>query len=764
MKPENSPNIGIKKAIEYVKKQEDMLTKSKETPIEIEFEGGLSESQKAKKHIVCFVGMPGAGKTTQIEALQGYTGAPVFHLAKVAKTLNLEKDGVQVPVADLMEEKRKMGELIEGLDDLFLAEVANSKQGIAILDGFPRSPDQAAHLLAYAAKNRWHIDVVYLESDVHHAWRHQVRRAKNSNENVDWERFDGKIDRAIRKDIPAVQALKSAGVPITELDATRDKKDLKGEIRESLGFSYENLPWEKNILEYGKIASQRSGVQLWFGAGMLYRPFWNGKFGPFQESTDKDIFVMRKEDIESVQKVLEEIAPDIRWSVHSRAEESEAHFGHTPTTLEEGITHAPMNFRKGGVRMGPDGKMEVLLSPIVEADLRNGILRLDDSVLASIDQAKREEYINDAMRRMHKTLREYPGLQFADTTLAEKYAQVTGSAHAPKELITRWEEIQDEIWETETGGRARWNPDSINIEQENLMNELVSFYRTVDKSPSAPPRPKKSIMPVLIEDLRVRNITDKVQPPEGYESWLQYVIREATDAEFCEWLLNQTRSRQPIGGRDQDLSGILTFSREKEQEIGVQTQEQKRSHLGFTLDQHLLESALQLHTDELEELLKSFPVIPLQFRDVRASLRMGMLYHDIGKLYNVHTPGSHEGVGAKMWNRLKPSWISDEQASLAEWIIRTHDVFGRLARGITEKENKSLEDNSFNPMATPSYQGALDPHEALGELERLGYPRDLVIALHKIAWTADVSSVSALRWILPAADILEKIVIQETKK
>ncbi len=745
----------------HVRGQQAALEEAQSEVITGTGQEGLPTPEQARKSVTCFVGMPGAGKSTQIERLRSYTGAPTFHLSKVAKSLplELEVDGKSRPVAELLEEQRKKGELLSGLDDIFLKQVADSPEPNVILDGFPRSPEQAEHLVAAARQNNWAVHVIHLASDVKHAWHHQIKRAKNTGTKPDIERFDGKINRAIKKDIPAIGALASAGVPVSRIEAEDDKEKIAGEIRESLGLDFEQLPWERNILEYGQRASKETGVELWFGAGMLYRPFWNGSLGPVQESTDKDIFVLEPEDVPRVQAALETIAPHVRWSVHSRKQESLQHFGAASDSLEDGILQAPINFRQGGVRLKQDGKVEVLLPPQVESGLRRGVVRLDEQVLARLPEGKREEYLDGAVRRISKTLLEYPGLR-VEGLLAELLEKKNGAKYQAKEIVTGWETIQDAVWEKEYGGRAVWNPDSITPEQEGLMREVVEFYRTVDKKASAPPRPVKSKLPAPLE--AVRGSSESPAIPEGYHSWLEYVSKQGTDAEFREWLLNQTRSRTPVGGKDKELADVLSFVDENEQrQLAIQKQEQKATHLGFTLGKHLVEATLQLSTDQIvDELAAKYPELAGKKNSLRVSLRIAMLFHDFGKLHNVDTPGSHENIGAKMWLRLRPSWVTEEEANLAAWVIRTHDVFGRLARSITEKPGTKVSDPNFDVRAMPAYQGAVDPSEAAHLIGESGLPFPLALDIHKASWQGDVSSVSALRWVLPVADNLAKMVEQ----
>jgi hypothetical protein len=170
---------------------------------------------------------------------------------------------------------------------------------------------------------------------------------------------------------------------------------------------------------------------------------------------------------------------------------------------------------------------------------------------------------------------------------------------------------------------------------------------------------------------------------------------------------------------------------------------------------------LQIETDQLDQSLEQAGLDEKQRKQIRCAMRVAMMSHDLGKVYNVNTPGSHEGVGAKLFRRYKPAWIDPETAKLAEWVIRTHDLFGRLARGVTEKEGRRITDPDFDVTAMTTYKGGLDPEAVREELLESGLPLPVAAAIHKAVWRSDVSSVSSLRWILPVADTLERLVLAE---
>ena len=61
----------------------------------------------------------------------------------------------------------------------------------------------------------------------------------------------------------------------------------------------------------------------------------------------------------------------------------------------------------------------------------------------------------------------------------------------------------------------------------------------------------------------------------------------------------------------------------------------------------------------------------------------------------------------------------------------------------------------------PSYKGALDPESARKLLLNSGLPLEQAVAINKRIWMADIGSVADIRWLLPAAEIVEKILLAE---
>jgi hypothetical protein len=258
------------------------------------------------------------------------------------------------------------------------------------------------------------------------------------------------------------------------------------------------------------------------------------------------------------------------------------------------------------------------------------------------------------------------------------------------------DEIAQKVNENERGGKQR---EIVFTDREGRVVDLIRDWHLSNA-------PRISAVPIPV----------RVPLPDG-DPW------SADDAGFREWLIDQTLTRERRTSADPDLTRMLECQR-----IG----EQKPTHQGWEIKQHGIYAALTVETDGLPGAH-------------RRALRVAMLLHDIGKLHNVWTPGSHPLIGAKIWSKFRPDWMTDAEARLVTRLIRGHDMLGLMDRGIMAAH----------------FRGALGPSDIRAELDAMGLPLGEALALHSAVYRADIGSVAALRWLLPLTPLLEDLVLEE---
>jgi hypothetical protein len=155
------------------------------------------------------------------------------------------------------------------------------------------------------------------------------------------------------------------------------------------------------------------------------------------------------------------------------------------------------------------------------------------------------------------------------------------------------------------------------------------------------------------------------------------------------------------------------------------------------------------------------PGSPLAPGDLRLCMRLAMLFHDTGKLVGPRAPSTHPRIGVRLWRLHRPDWMPSQLVGLVGWMVETHDLLGALARGITDKIGSPPARYQVKLGWETSYPGALDLQAVRVRLQRSGCPLPLAAAVNRELWRADVGAIPALRWVLPAAALLERMVLAD---
>ncbi|TSC64473.1 MAG: hypothetical protein G01um1014106_111 [Parcubacteria group bacterium Gr01-1014_106] len=617
------------------------------------------------KRVICCIGYPGAGKTTLATTIQRALGCHAYHVPEVVGHLLSPH---------VRRNFRNFGRLYpDTLHAAFLDHVAQDPHHAAILDNFPLCPRHAHLLKRYQRKHGWSVEFLFLHVPpfpgvavtLGRQFIRDLREKKTPLLRIFWKAMRGLVY------LPAtVQCARALGFPVHVLNATHAPHDVEEHARACLGLSLQDMPWDREVLQILADVAPDAWV---VGGSHVYKPFFNGVFGPLTPSWDVDIKVGGMERAKTIQHTLDVHAPHIRWHVKDAFSWAVRECGRTIRTVEECIGCMCLICTCVGIRWR-NNRVDVHWGhPEAETDLRNGILRPHP-------QGQR----GFARDKATKIAMYYPGVS----------APMIGHERVP---ITRtFPETMAQIRALERGGRRQWN--TLTVAERERAERILAMRARLPCMPHVVPWPSPAPLPET-------------------DPWY------APDARFRAWVANQTRSRNPVGGRDPYLAAALAYQN------GVA---QKPTHQGWSMHLHAMHTLLQIDTDALPAF--------------RRPLRLAALWHDVGKVCGIRTPGAHPATGAKLWRKVEchpfPA-VPLEETRLISFLIANHDIVGRLERGLWDE----------------TYQGAMDPTAVRTELSRSGYPLSLAARLTKEMWRADVGSVSLLRWLLPLADPLEELIL-----
>jgi adenylate kinase family enzyme len=614
--------------------------------------------------VIALVGRSGSGKSTGAELLNRVAGAEIVHArSAIPATLG---------AAEWARLSRR-AKLVTGVEAAVLSEVTNSRSKMVVLDGFPRSAEQLKLLLDTAHAKGWALQLVYFEmpklSGIARSIGRQFLRCFECGGK--WARVLWKFGRD-NSALPSIlEAASKLHTPLSIVDGTAKRRTVEEQIRRHVGLEFRALQWDVEISQLVASVAPEAWIT---GGGHNYRPFFNNVFGPPSDSWDVDLRVAGIQRAIEVQSQLSRLAPKVRWHVKDAISWARTELGRSARTVEETIGMNPLICLCMGMRWTNHGMEFFFSHPEAERDLWRGVLRPNPNGHLAFAQAK-----------ARKIAGQYPAVE----------ALCWG--HEPVQIPLTFSAAMDNVRSLEqsvVAHAAQLLPGD-RAAAEQIQQLLKSLPQRCEAVPWPAPAPLPDCDP-----------------------WL------APDSQFRIWVVNQTRSRNPIGGSDAYLQNALAL------QAGIA---QKPTHQGSDLRTHAIRSLLTLNTDHL-------PIY-------RLHLRIAMLWHDIGKRWNIINPGCHAAMGARKWRELQgaalPGITPDDEALISHF-IRCHDLLGRVARTVTD----------------PNYPGGLSPARALSAMELRHVDPHVMVDIAKTLWCSDVGSIPMLRWLLPLADPVAELLRQ----
>lgn len=689
--------------------------------------------------LIVLDGIPGAGKSTTQRWLQPAVGAAYFSMARFAEARGVSADA------------RRRHQLSTGrphpVDEAFIEALASCDARFILLEKFPRSVIEVTALLGSVETLGRRLEVLHLQLPgdcVALSTRRQIERGPRHGCMPEPEHAQHRALVHLARATSGRETLRAHGVPIHAVDMTRAESVNAEHVRRVLRLDPESLRWPRTELQTIERVALRLGIDgVWTGSGTVYRSFWNERFGPAQRPTDLDVAVEDAQAVAPLLRELEKVAPEVRWSVLSPARRLRDRFGIEAASSAEAKAYATFRHRQGLVR-SREGRIEWLLPEGCEASLRNGVLALNPKLLETLDAEARAHLLTREPHHLLRALGDYPGVRVEAWTAEMLAGSLGWRGHQPQRIATRWPRLKqlgveaqrERVWDARAFCRR-----ALGAEEKELALEILRFHQRADRSASPPPLPQKPMRP------------SRSGPR------LAELAREADDAEFGDWFLDQVHHHEPRGGADPTLRSVLDFTL-FEGTLRTLHREQSVMHQGWSLDRHLAQSVLQLQTDGLLGRISERHDSGW-CKDLRLSMRLAMLFHDTGKLLGTK-PRRHAIISAALFGRFKPVWFPESLVPLTQWCIRTHDVFGAFSRGLTDKEGLAPGEYREDLSLATSYFGALDSQALRAVLLESGLPLEEAVAINKALWCADVGSIATLRWLLPVADLVEQLVLVPT--
>lgn len=678
--------------------------------------------EQPSRTLILLDGIPGAGKSTTLSWLKPAVDAEWMSMARFAGAAGVSRDERMAHELSTATPHRVDSEFIAAINsaDASAGAIDEKTSHWLALEKFPRSVVEAIAMLDACRLRGWRFEVLHLflpgdcvKTSVERQLARGVRHGIMPTTESATHRALAHLARAKS----CRESLRAAGVPIHSIDTSQSPETVERLVRRALRLDFGSLDFRREPLEVLERVSTKLGIEAWVAGGHLYRAFWNGMFGPAQRPHDVDVAVTAASEEAPLLEALRREAPEHDWSVLSAVAKVKRELGFEVADVREAKTYATFLHRAGLVRWSR-GEPELFLPEGVEASLRSGVVRLNVKLLERLTETQRRELIARQAHRVPSVLLDYPGLRVGPGL---------DWKHEPRAIRRSWRHLKKNVNEV-VPVRVGHNRRRLVREEVELAQQILHFHQTTEPSPEAPPNPRG----------------------EKLEGTFEHLAASANDADFARWISAQTRRHHEVKPDDflhSVLSGSLFGST-----LANGPREQSAMHQGWSLERHLAQALMQLNTS-----------VARDNSQLRRAMRLAVLFHDTGKLAG-KKPRRHATISAALFGTHRPDWFPDELVPLTQWMISTHDLFGVFGRGLTEKQGHPVADYALDLTAPSSYAFALDSQAVRRALRESGLALEHATAINKAIWCADVGSIASLRWLLPTAELVERLVLISTSR
>lgn len=399
-------------------------------------------------------------------------------------------------------------------------------------------------------------------------------------------------------------------------------------------------------------AALKTGIKdVYLSHGPIYSSYWSTRgFGLPKEPADFDVSASSDEEAETIERALNEIAPDQRWSAFSRKDLGlRLKLGQSSDIISY-LAIKPLIWRRCAVKLEGGHRLKFVFGPLAEASISQGILGVDSNQLEKLPPDIQQLSIKEGIGRARKALSEFPFLR-VEGRLKEEFEAKYGPWKIDLVVVNHEEAF------------------------EGLSPEIREFCSKANRRPQASPAVQPAALPSALAKLKANGIKKgvAVPPPEGFRSWLEYCSSEASDAEWREWLWGQYRSacagRQSWGGLDPTLAKIFSRSWMEQGSIPI--------YQWLPLEGHLVSTALQLNTDDVAR----------GSADLIQALRLAALFHDAD-------PGSAQKSSAIFRRLTLGLSLRSTVVRLCEWLIQSQDL---LRTAVSPSASAQLKSMGFAP-------------------------------------------------------------------